>query len=196
MALQLAVFLIGLEIEHSYLSVFVGNDNILVALVKHCAIGGTKTRVELAGFFNHTDVPNLINTITVTWNDHISPLVEFDRVNSIVMSIERLDAQIGSDIPKGHSLVTCSWDEHARVWLPLDRVYWVNMTSEGKPALFWICEVPQFDWMVHWARDQEIAAVMEINFPNWLTMLRVGRLTLSVDEVPKFHTAVTRSGGQ
>jgi len=37
---------------------------------------------------------------------------------------------------------------------------------------------------------------MEINFPNWLTMLRVGRLTFSVDEVPKFHTAVTRSGGQ
>ena len=65
------------------------------------------------------------------------------------------------------------------------------MASESESTLLWDCEVPKLDGMVHRARNEEITTIMEIAFPNWLTMLRVCGLALCINEIPYLDATVS-----
>jgi len=45
------------------------------------------------------------------------------------------------------------------------------MAPECEPALFGVSHIPKLDRVIHGTRDEEVTGVVEITFPNWLTML-------------------------
>jgi len=50
--------------------------------------------------------------------------------------------------------------------------------------------------MVHGAGDEEITRIVEVDLPDRLAVLRVGRSALSAGDVPHLYDTITRSGGQ
>ena len=62
----------------------------------------------MAGFFYHSDIPNFVDTIGVTGDNHVTTVVEFNGVHGVVMAVEGLHAQVCSNIPKRHSFVSGS----------------------------------------------------------------------------------------
>ena len=112
MALELSFLLLRLEVEHFDCAIFVGNYDKLVALVEYGAVGRAEPGVKLTLLLDHSDIPDLVDTITVSTDNHITPQVELSRVHCVVMTIECLHAEIGPDIPQADGLIAGTGDEH------------------------------------------------------------------------------------
>ena len=95
------------------------HENVLITFVEDRAVRGAEANIDLARFFDHPDVPNFVDTVGVSRNDHVAPQVELYSVDGVVVAVEGLDAEIGPDVPERHGLVASSGDEHAGVRLPL-----------------------------------------------------------------------------
>ena len=98
--LKLILLLISLHVEHLDGRVLVSNDNIFVTFIKDGAVGAGETRVKLAGFFDHSDVPYFIDSVAVSGHNHVSAKIELHSIDRVVMAVECLHAKVGPDIPK------------------------------------------------------------------------------------------------
>jgi len=126
-----------LDVEYLYGSIFVTNYNFCSAFVKDSTIGGAKATVELLLLFNHSDVPDFVDSIAITRYNMFSISTELYSVDSIIMSVEGLDTKVGSNIPQRNSFITSSGNKHGGVRAPLDGVYTINVTSEGESTSIW-----------------------------------------------------------
>ena len=81
MTLELAFFLLAVEVEHFDGGVLVSDNHEGVGLVKDGAVGTAEPRVELAHLLDHADVPHLVDAVRVSRHDHVSFVVELDAVN-------------------------------------------------------------------------------------------------------------------
>jgi hypothetical protein len=179
-AFKLICFFSSCHVKYLDTCVFICYKNKFIAFVKYCTIWRWKSTVKLTRFFDHSDVPNFIDTITVTWDNQISPLVKLDGINSIIVAIECLHTQIGSDIPQWDCFISWTRYKHAGIRLPVNWVYWIYMASESKSTCFCLYHVPKLNWMVHWAWNQKVSRIMELTLPNRLPMLWVCSLTSSI----------------
>jgi hypothetical protein len=153
MAFELISFFSCCHVKYLNARIFICNKNKLVTFVKDCTIRRWKSTVKLSRFFDHSDIPNFIDTITITWDNQVSSLVEFYWVNSIVVAIKCLDTKICPDIPQRDCFISWTRDKHAGVRLPIYWIYWIYMASERESTCFCLYHVPKLNWMIHWARN-------------------------------------------
>lgn len=81
-------------------SIFTGNDYVFIALVKDRALGTVQSAVDLALFFDHSDIPDFAYAVTISRDYFVTSLIEFDRVDGIVVAVEGLNAEVCSNIPE------------------------------------------------------------------------------------------------
>ena len=122
MAFELILFFLGLHVKHFYGGVLVCYNNIFVTFIKDSTVGAGEATIELTGLLDHSDVPDFVDAVAVTRDDHVSAKVELHSVNSVVVTVESLHAEVRSDIPQRDCFVSCARDEHAGVGLPMDGV--------------------------------------------------------------------------
>ena len=194
MTFKLICFFSSCHIEYFDCSIFIGDQNKLITFIEDCTVWWWESTVELTGFFYHSDIPNFVYSITVTWYNQVSSLIEFHRVNSVIVTVKCLNTKICPNIPEWNCFITGPRHKHAWIWLPINRVNWVNMTSKCESTCFCLYHIPKLDRMIHWTWNQKISWIMKFTFPYWLAMLWICCLTPSIQEIPYFDTSITRSG--
>jgi len=85
--------------------------------------------------FDHADVPDLRDAITVTRHDLISLEVVLCAVDSVVVPVESLNAHIRSNVPNADGLVTGATDESLTEGSELHAVDGVDVASERESRL-------------------------------------------------------------
>ena len=66
------------------------------------------------------------------------------------------------------------------------------MASIGEATLA-LVQVPKFDSVIHAAREQEVTGIVEVHLPNRLTMFSESVQASGINEVPNFHSSISRA---
>ena len=164
-SLKFSFFLLGLDIEYFDATVFTSNVHKAAALVENSTVSRGEATVELHFLFNHTNIPDFSDSITVRRNNAVTLKilqisfekntysdVELDWVNSILVSIESLHALAGTDIPHADGLVAWSRGKYLCIRLPGNGVYGVNVATVSESRLVHV-QIPHLNRMVHRARQ-------------------------------------------
>ena len=105
------------------------------------------------------------------------------------MTIKRLDTQTASYVPDRDGFVPTAGAYIVCVWLEADMVNTIDMTAECLPAAQRV-EVPKLGSVIHGGTDKEVAAVMKIDSPHGLRVVRQRRRAGRGRKVPKLHSGV------
>lgn len=193
MPFNLSFLLFRRRVEYFDATVFGRHIYERATFVKYCAVGRCKARVELHFLFDHANVPYLRNSVAICRDNAITPDVETDRIDGVVMPVESLDTLTRTDVPHGDGLITGAGGEDLCVGLPRDRVDGINVTAVGKPRLVHV-QVPHLYRVIHRGGEQEVSSVVEGHLPHRLPVLGIRMGATGVHKVPDLDCAISRSG--
>ena len=130
-----------------------------------------------------------ILTISIATRNVSSGQIKVDVVYRVHVTIKRLDTQTASYVPDRDGFVPTAGAYIVCVWLEADMVNTIDMTAECLPAAQRV-EVPKLGGVVHGGTDKEVAAVMKIDSPHGLRVVRQRRRAGRGRKVPKLHSGV------
>ena len=109
-----------------------GQDLATSIEVRH--VGRVPPRVDLQELGDHAHIPQLDNTIGVTGGHGVTPQVEHGMVAGVLVAVEGLHTEAGSQIPQGDGLVPRGGQHVIREGLEGDEVHGVHVATEGLSA--------------------------------------------------------------
>eukprot|EP00965_Chrysotila_dentata_P082031 2706939-Pleurochrysis_carterae.AAC.11 len=144
---------------------------------------------------HHAHVPQAHDAVCVGRGDGVAAVGKRDRVDGVLVAVERLDAEAGAAVPHRDRLVARAGADVVGEGLEADGVDRVDVAAEGGARLA-SDQVPELGRVVHRARDEEVAHVVVRNVPHRLRVLAERRDAAVRGKIPDLDRAVRRSGRQ
>ena len=139
----------------------------LACLIELSAVCNRVAGVYVHDFLNHPDVPDLDHTIRICRGNILASDRELGVVDGVQVAVESLHCQTRAHVPNRDTLIGSPAHEEIGEGLEVEAVHGVSVLSILLPHLEGM-QIEQLDGALATCREDEVACVVELHFPDRL----------------------------